>query len=120
MQAAKVAGFQSIAESETFLRSLREALLLNDTDYRANKLTISFSPIKVIVWSLDLKGAANFAQEKNSQPGHSPISLFFNEGACRACQEISLRFNDLGGIDKTIPGQAREVINENFRPTEGS
>lgn len=118
MQVDAVTDFPSVAEGNAFLDSLRTNIQQRQKDFVANRFSMTFGPVDVFVWSLDAAGAAAFAKERNSVARPTPITLFFNEGAVVACREFGLKFTDLGGEDKTLPRQAKQVINEQIRTVE--
>jgi hypothetical protein len=118
MHAHKVIDFKTTKEADTFLELLRTGISKRQKDYESNRFPMTFGPIKVIVQSLDVVGSAAFAEERKSVPRHTEMTLFLNEGAYIACKELNLGVVDLGGTDNTIPSQAKEIINEDFRTRE--
>jgi hypothetical protein len=115
MQAHVVTDFNSTKDANDFLVALRAGIVAREKEYIQNRLACSYGPIEVHVWSLDKLGAAAFAEERMSFPRMTEIALFLDEGAYIACLELELKVIDLGGTDKTIPRQAKEIINEKFR-----
>lgn len=114
MEAHKVTDFKKKEEADAFLDKLRAGIQKRQKDFESGRF-VTFGPAKVVVSSLDVKGAAAFAEARKSVARPTEVTLFLNEGAWIACQELGIELLDLDAIDKTVPDQAKEVVNESFR-----
>lgn len=118
MDAHAVTDFKTEDEGRSFIESLEAGVRGRQKDFERGRFPMTFGPLIVEVWSLDALGAAAFAARRNSVARPTDITYFLSEGAVAACAELGLEFLDLGGSDKEIPREAKQILKAEFRTTE--